>query len=170
MHLGSHLMQVQLDASAGAILKASMEKLGIQVLLKKNTKAILGRDKVLGLRFADDSTLEADMVVISAGIQANWGNRGWSWSGMRNGPSWSMIRCVVSTIATYTQSARQVQHRGQTYGLVAPLWEQAKVLADHITGKNPRAAYQRVQNRHEVEGDGRGSRIYGHCRSPISRR
>jgi nitrite reductase (NADH) large subunit len=34
-----------------------------------------------------------------------------------------------------------VQHRGQTYGLVAPLWEQAKVLADHVTGKNPKAAY-----------------------------
>src|SRR6185312_418603 len=33
------------------------------------------------------------------------------------------------------------QHRGHVYGLVAPLWEQAKVLADHITGRNPNAAY-----------------------------
>ena len=48
VHLGGHLMQQQLDPSAGAILKTSMEKLGVKVLLKKNTTAILGPDRVLG--------------------------------------------------------------------------------------------------------------------------
>lgn len=140
VHLGSHLMQMQLDASAGAILKAGMEKLGVQVLLKKNTKAILGRDQVLGLRFTDDTTLEADMVVISAGIQANWE--------IAAGAGLSVERGIVVDDQMRCVDDRDIyavgecaQHRGQTYGLVAPLWEQAKVLADHITGKNPQAAY-----------------------------
>ena len=72
VHLGGHLMQQQLDPGAGAILKTSMEALGVKVHLKKNTTAILGEDRVLGLRFADGGTLECDMVVISAGIKANW--------------------------------------------------------------------------------------------------
>jgi nitrite reductase (NADH) large subunit len=121
VHLGSHLMQMQLDASAGAILKAGMEKLGVQVLLKKNTKAILGRDQVLGLRFTDDTTLEADMVVISAGIQANWE--------IAAGAGLSVERGIVVDDQMRCVDDRDIyavgecaQHRGQTYGLVAPLW------------------------------------------------
>jgi nitrite reductase (NADH) large subunit len=72
VHLAAHLMQVQLDRPAGNILKADIERLGLKVLLEKNTTAILGKDQVLGLRFADGSTLETDMVVISAGIKPNW--------------------------------------------------------------------------------------------------
>src|SRR5580704_5972815 len=52
VHLGGHLMQAQLDAAAGGILKKSMEDLGVKVLLQKSTKSILGPDSVLGLRFA----------------------------------------------------------------------------------------------------------------------
>ena len=46
-----------------------------------------------------------------------------------------------STTPTSTSVGECAQHRGQVYGLVAPLWEQAKVLADHITGADPNAAY-----------------------------
>src|SRR6202035_2004470 len=82
VHLGGHLIPAQLDPEAGTILGKSMEKLGIKVLLKKNTKTILGADRVLGLRFADDSTLDCDMVVISAGSKANEENAaGWRLTG-----------------------------------------------------------------------------------------
>ena len=140
VHLGSHLMQAQLDASAGAILRASMETLGVKVLLEKSTKAILGPDRVLGLRFADDTTLECDMVVISAGIKANWEIAAGSGLTVERGIVVDdQLRCVDDRdIYAVGECA---QHRGQMYGLVAPLWEQAKVLADHITGRNPRAAY-----------------------------
>ncbi len=140
VHLGSHLMQMQLDASAGAILKSGMEQLGLRVLLQKATTAILGPDKVLGLRFSDDTTLEVDMVVISAGIRANWEIAAGSGLTVERGIVVDdQMRCVDDRdIYAVGECA---QHRGQTYGLVAPLWEQAKVLADHITGKNPRAAY-----------------------------
>jgi nitrite reductase (NADH) large subunit len=140
VHLGGHLMPAQLDPPAGEILKNSMETLGVKVLLKKNTKAILGADCVLGLRFTDDSTLECDMVVISAGIKPNWEIAAGSGLTVERGIVVDdQMRCVDDRdIYAVGECA---QHRGQMYGLVAPLWEQAKVLADHITGRNPRAAY-----------------------------
>ena len=51
-----------------------------------------------------------------------------------------------------------VQHRGVVYGLVAPLWEQAKVLADHVTGTNPDRRYHGLEDRHQAQGDGRRAR------------
>jgi nitrite reductase (NADH) large subunit len=134
-----YLMQQQLDAGAGAILKTSMEKLGVKVLLKKSTAGILGEDRVLGLPFADGHTLECDMVVISAGIKANWE--------IAAGCGLATERGIVVDDQMRTEDrdiyavGEYAQHRGQTYGLVAPLWEQAKVLADCLTEKNIHAAY-----------------------------
>jgi nitrite reductase (NADH) large subunit len=139
VHLGGHLMPQQLDPSAGAILKASMEKLGVKVLLKKNTTNILGEGRVLGLRFSDGHALECNMVVISAGIKANWE--------IAAGCGLTTERGIVVDDQMRTDDrdiyavGECAQHRGQTYGLVAPLWEQAKVLADHLTEKNVHAAY-----------------------------
>jgi nitrite reductase (NADH) large subunit len=139
VHLAGHLMQQQLDAGAGAILKTSMERLGVKVLLKKTTSGILGEDRVLGLRFSDGHTLECDMVVISAGIKANWE--------IAAGCGLTTERGIVVDDQMRTDDrdiyavGECAQHRGQTYGLVAPLWEQAKVLADHLTEKNVHAAY-----------------------------
>jgi nitrite reductase (NADH) large subunit len=140
VHLGGHLMPQQLDAPAGAILKDGMEKLGVKVLLQKNTTAILGADHVLGLRFSDGSTLDCDLVVISAGIKPNWE--------IAAGSGLTVQRGIVVDDQMRSVDDRDIyavgecaEHRGKMYGLVAPLWEQAKVLADHITGKNPAAAY-----------------------------
>jgi nitrite reductase (NADH) large subunit len=140
VHLGGHLMPQQLDPGAGAILKTSMERLGVKVLLKKNTTGILGEDRVLGLRFSDGHTLECDMVVISAGIKANWE--------IAAGCGLTTERGIVVDDQMRTEDrdifavGECAQHRGQTYGLVAPLWDQAKVLADHLTEKNVHAAYR----------------------------
>ncbi len=57
------------------------------------------------------------------------------------------------------------QHRGHVYGLVAPLWEQAKVLADHITGQNRERRLSRVESGNEVEGHGRRNGRHGHHRA-----
>jgi nitrite reductase (NADH) large subunit len=140
VHIAGHLMQQQLDSAAGAILKSSMESLGIHVLLQKSTKAILGADRVLGLRFADDRTLECDLVVISAGIRANWE--------IAAGCGLTVERGIVVDDQMRSVDDPDIyavgecaQHRGQMYGLVAPLWEQAKVLADHVTGTKTNAAY-----------------------------
>lgn len=140
VHLLGHLMEQQLDGEAGAILKRTIEGMGISVHLKKLTKAVLGENEVTGLAFEDGQTLDCDMVVIATGITPNAeiGSR-WGLTTERGIVVDDQLRTSDPDIYAVGECA---QHRGRVYGLVAPLWEQAKVLADHITGANPGAAYK----------------------------
>ncbi|HXX66129.1 MAG TPA: nitrite reductase large subunit NirB [Polyangiaceae bacterium] len=140
IHISSSLMNQQLDAPGAAILRTIMEEMGVRVHLTKSTIAVLGSDRVTGLAFKDGSTLDCDMVVVSAGIKPN---------------AEIALRCglTVERAIVVDNQMRSVddfdiyvvgecaQHQGRVYGLVAPLWDQAKVLADHITGKNTGAGY-----------------------------
>jgi nitrite reductase (NADH) large subunit len=140
VHLGKHLMPAQLDATGGAMLRATMEKMGIKIHLEKSTEAILGEDRVTGLKFKDGATLDCDMVVVSAGIRPN--------SEIGRSAGLTVERAIV--VDNHMRSVDDMniyvvgecaQHRGQVYGLVAPLWDQAKVFADHVTGANREATY-----------------------------
>jgi nitrite reductase (NADH) large subunit len=140
IHLGNHLMNMQLDPAAGAILGKSMEAMGVTLHLGMSTAAVLGESALTGLIFKDESTLDCDMLVISAGIKPNVElarecglpvERGIVVDNHMRSPD-DFDVYVVGECA---------QHRGVTYGLVAPLWEQAKVLADHITERNLNAVY-----------------------------
>ena len=71
VHLMDTLMERQLDATGGACLRRKIESLGIRVLLPKQTQALLGNGRVDGLRFASGEEIEADLVVIAAGIKPN---------------------------------------------------------------------------------------------------
>ncbi|MFL6449417.1 MAG: nitrite reductase large subunit NirB [Bryobacteraceae bacterium] len=140
IHRGEYLMNQQLDAQAGAILKSTMEQMNIGVLLGRNTTAVLGEDQVTGLRFADGSVLQCDMVIMAAGIKPN--------VEVAHRCGMQVQRAIVVDNQMRSVSDPDIyvvgecaQHRGHVYGLVAPLWEQAKVLADHITGRNSNAAY-----------------------------
>jgi nitrite reductase (NADH) large subunit len=140
IHRSGHLMNQQLDPQAGVILKSTMEQMSIGVLLGKQTTAVLGDERVTGLRFADGSVLPCDMVVMAAGIKPN------AEIAQRCGLQVQRAIVVDNQLRSVTDPDVYVvgecaQHRGNVYGLVAPLWEQAKVLADHITGRNPNAAY-----------------------------
>lgn len=140
IHLLGHLMEQQLDPQAGAILKHTIEAMDIRVHLKKLTKAVLGDNEVTGLAFEDGSTLECDMIVIATGITPNseMGSR-WGLTTERGIVVDDQLRTSDPDIYAVGECA---QHRGRVYGLVAPLWEQAKVLADHITGADCEAAYE----------------------------
>jgi nitrite reductase (NADH) large subunit len=141
VHLSGHLMNAQLDTTGGAILRATMEKMGVTMHLGKSTAEILGGDgPVTGLRFKDGDTLDCDMVVISAGIKPN--------AEIGHSAGLTVERAIV--VDNHMRSLDDMniyvvgecaQHRGKVYGLVAPLWEQAKVFAEHITGHNTEAAY-----------------------------
>jgi nitrite reductase (NADH) large subunit len=153
VHSAHHLMNAQLDPEAGAILRRSVESLGIAVELGARTTAILGRDEVQGVRFGDGRTMPCDMVVIAAGIRPN--------AELAEVSGLPVERAIVVDDQLRVLDERDiyavgecVQHRGQTYGLVAPLWEQAKVLADHITGTDPKAAYHgsRIATKLKVAG------------------
>jgi nitrite reductase (NADH) large subunit len=130
-----------------------VESLGIAVELGARTTAILGRDEVQGVRFGDGRTMPCDMVVIAAGIRPN--------AELAEVSGLPVERAIVVDDQLRVLDERDiyavgecVQHRGQTYGLVAPLWEQAKVLADHITGTDPKAAYHgsRIATKLKVAG------------------
>ncbi|WP_158046010.1 nitrite reductase large subunit NirB [Skermanella pratensis] len=141
IHIGKHLMEQQLDAPAGAMLKAAMEAMGIQVHLQKSTSAVLGDERgIAGLAFKDGTSVECDLVVVSAGIRPN------AEIGMRCGLTVERAIVVDNHMRSVDDPGIYVvgecaQHRGRVYGLVAPLWDQAKVFADHVTGRNRDAAY-----------------------------
>jgi nitrite reductase (NADH) large subunit len=130
VHLLDTLMEKQLDKPAAALLKASLEQRGLKFLMEAQTAAILGDDRVSGVRFADGTELEADMVVMAVGIRPNVA------LAQQAGIHCERGIVVNDTLQTYDPAIYAVgecaQHRGECYGLVAPLFEQAKVCANHL--------------------------------------
>jgi nitrite reductase (NADH) large subunit len=140
VHLGDQLMPAQLDATGAKILKSAMEKMGVNIHLEKSTTEILGDSKVTGIAFKDGGMIECDMLVIAAGIRPN------AELGQRCGLTVERAIVVDNHMRSVDDMDVYVvgecaQHRGFVYGLVAPLWDQAKVFADHITATNIQAAY-----------------------------
>jgi len=142
------LMSQQLCAEAGEILRRGVEDLGITVHPGARTAQILLTEdeagnplgRAVGLEFADGTTVDVDMIVVAAGIRPNVD------LGVRGGLT--VERGIVTDDQLRSVDDPDIyvvgecaQHRGQVYGLVAPLWEQATVLAEHITGTNLDAAY-----------------------------
>jgi nitrite reductase (NADH) large subunit len=153
LHAAGHLMNAQLDAQAGTILQRSVEKLGIEVITDARTTEILGKNAVTGVKLKDGRSIACDIVIVAAGIRAN--------TDLAATSGLVVERGIVVDDQMRAQDEPDiyavgecVQHRGQTYGLVAPLWDQARVLADQITGTNPRAAYHgsRIATKLKVAG------------------
>jgi nitrite reductase (NADH) large subunit len=142
VHAASTLMNAQLDDTGGNILRRSVEKIGITVHTDVRTSAVLTRDgRTTGLEFADGSTIDCGMLVVSAGIRPNVG------LAQRAGLTVERAIVVDDHMRSIDDDAVYIvgecaQHRGQVYGLVAPLWEQATVLADHLTQTDIHAVYQ----------------------------
>lgn len=132
VHLMDRLMEKQLDDTTSALLRSDLETLGLRVLLGKETTAVLGKERVEALEFKDGERIEADLVVLSIGIRPNI-----------ELAKASGIYCdrgivVSNTMQTYDPSiyavGECVQHRGKTFGLVAPIFDQAKIVANHLAG------------------------------------
>ncbi len=128
------LMPRQLDDRGSVILKDKIESLGVRVHLNKSTKQVLGESGVEALLFADDTRLDVDMVVVSAGIrprdelaracELDLGPRG----GV-------MVNDRLQASDPYIYAIGEVAlHRGMIYGLVAPGYEMAEILATNFTG------------------------------------
>ncbi len=130
VHLMDTLMERQLDKAAGALLKASLEKKGMKFLMEAQTEAVLGTDQVEGIRFKGGLEIPADLVVMAVGIRPNID------LARKIGLHCERGIVVNDTMQTFDPRVYSVgecvQHRGETYGLVAPLFEQAKVCANHL--------------------------------------
>jgi len=132
VHLMETLMERQLDATGGDYLKRKIESLGIRVMLPQQTAALFGNGRVDGLRFASGEELEADLVVIAAGIRPNAELGRQAGLEARRG---IVVNDYMETSDPHIYSVGEcTEHRGQTFGLVAPLFEQGRVLASTITG------------------------------------
>jgi nitrite reductase (NADH) large subunit len=132
VHLMDTLMERQLDEAAGYLLVSELEGRGLQVLTGANTKAILGDTKVTGLELVDGTQLKADLVVMAVGIKPNVTLA--REAGIEIGRGVMVNDQMQTSTADVYAVGECVEHRGLTYGLVAPLFEMGKVLAAHLTG------------------------------------
>ena len=146
-HLGDYLMNSQLDAPAGAMLKQTLENLGLNIHLDRLAESItpaLADAPVSGLTFKDGETLECDMIVVAAGVRPNIDLAKQAGLHVQHG--------IIIQDDLSCRNDRNIyaigecaQHRGKLFGLVAPLWEQARILAEQLSGENPEASFQGVK-------------------------
>jgi len=132
VHLMPTLMERQLDEAAGYLLRQELEKRGQTILTGANTKVIHGIEgHVAGIELEDGTRVKADIVVMAAGIKPA--------TGLAKSAGLECERGIVVDDHMVTSDpdilavGECVQHRGACYGLVAPLWEMCRSLADHLT-------------------------------------
>ncbi len=132
VHKNAWLLEKQLDKTAGAMLQKSLVDKGLKFLLNKNTEQLNGDEhgRIKSVRFSDGTEILADLVVMAVGIRPNFALA-----------ESAGIHCdkgivVNDTMQTFDPRiyavGECVAHRGISYGLVAPLFEMAKVCATHL--------------------------------------
>jgi nitrite reductase (NADH) large subunit len=140
VEVAPHLMAQQLDAVGGLLLRRKLEALGLGVVLDAKAIGLLGDGAVSGVTLADGTVLDADLVVISCGIRANVDEARTAGLEVERGIVVDdQLRTSDPNIFAVGECA---QHRGKVYGLVEPVYEQARVVADVLTDAKPQAAYE----------------------------
>lgn len=130
VHLLDALMERQLDKPASSLLKASLEQRGMTFMMEASTAEILGDKRVSGVKFTDGLELDADLVVMAVGIRPNFELAKKAGIHCERG---IVVNDTMQTFDPIVYAVGEcVQHRNQCYGLVAPLFEQAKVAANHL--------------------------------------
>ncbi len=132
VHKNDWLLERQLDKTAGGMLQKSLESKGLSFLLNKDTEQLIddGKGRVKAVRFKDGQEIAADLVVMAVGIRPNYA--------LAESAGIYCNRGIVvnDTMQTYDPRiyavGECVAHRGISYGLVAPLFEMAKVCATHL--------------------------------------
>lgn len=141
IHLMGHLMERQLDPAAAYLLQRDLEGRGIRVHCKGATKAILGTDRVEAVLLEDGTVYPADLVCMAVGIRPE--------TRLANDAGLEVARGITVDDHMRTSDpaifalGECVEHDGQLFGLVAPLYDQARVLAATLAGQD--AAFQPVQ-------------------------
>jgi nitrite reductase (NADH) large subunit len=139
VHAAPWLMNAQLDAEAGAILKKSVEQLGITVHLEVLATEVLGTEHVEAVLLKDGRRLDCDLLVVATGVRPHTD------VAVRSGLEVERGIVVDDQLRTDDPDVYAIgecaQHRGSVYGLVQPAWEHARVLADVLTGTDPTSEY-----------------------------
>lgn len=135
VHLTPYLMEKQLDPVGSKMLQQELEAQGMEFLMEKDTEEILGDDHVTGIRFKDGTEVETDLVVMAVGVRANINVA--SVSGIEVNRAIVVNDFLETTVPNVYAVGECAEHHGNVYGLVAPLYEQGKVLAAFLAGKMP---------------------------------
>lgn len=132
VHLTECLMEKQLDENAAELLQKNLEARGLKFKMSSTTTELTGELKVQAVKFADGSELKADLVVIAAGIRPNISLAESAGLECERG---ILVNDYLKTSDPDIYALGEcVQHAGQTYGLVSPLYEMAKVCAQRLVG------------------------------------
>ena len=140
VHVTDSLMNQQLDKPASLMLKTALERKGLIFMLEAHTAEIIGSKRVSAVRFKDGSKIPADLVVMAAGVRPN--------VNLAKAAGLHCERAIVvdDTLQTYDPRiyavGECVQHRSATFGLVAPIWDQAKVCGAHLARSGHRRYVQ----------------------------
>ncbi len=132
LHLAPTLMERQLDTPAGMLLQRAIEARGIKVITKANTKSILGEKKVEAVLLEDGTRLTADLVIMAVGIKPN--------AQLAKDAGIVVNRGIVVDASMRTSDSdvyavgECAEAHGQVFGLVAPLYEMAGVIAAQLAG------------------------------------
>ncbi|CAN7591665.1 FAD-dependent oxidoreductase [Pseudoduganella sp. LjRoot289] len=142
VHVTDALMNQQLDKPAAQLLQKALEGKGLNFMLSAQTAEIVGPDRVTAVRFKDGVEIPADLVVMTAGVRPN--------IELAKSAGLHCDRAIVvdDTLQTYDPRVYAVgecvQHRSATFGLVAPIWEQARVCGAHLAGAGHRRYVQQT--------------------------
>lgn len=135
LHLMQTLMERQLDEAAGLLLQRDLERNGVTVRTKAHTEAIIGEARAQAVQLADGAELPADLVVFAVGVRANIDL---ARSGGLDVNRGIIVDDFMATSAPDIFAVGEcIEHRGQTFGLVGPLWEQARICAAVLCGDTP---------------------------------
>ncbi|WP_253201400.1 nitrite reductase large subunit NirB [Sphingomonas quercus] len=133
LHLMPTLMERQLDEAAGWLLKSALEARGQTILTGADTAEIIGADAVEGVRLKDGRVIPAQLVVMAAGIRPNTALA--REAGLAVDRGIKVDDHLVTSDPDVLAVGECVEHDGQVYGLVAPLWEMCRALADGLVGQ-----------------------------------
>jgi nitrite reductase (NADH) large subunit len=134
VHLMPTLMERQLDAAAGQLLQRDLDRRGIAFFTDGQTEEITGTERAEGVQLADGRFIPADLVVLAIGIRPN--------IDLAKAANLEVNRGIVVTDDMRTSDpdifavGECVEHRGAVFGLVAPIWDQAKVCASRLAGQD----------------------------------
>jgi nitrite reductase (NADH) large subunit len=132
IHLMDRLMERQLDGEAARLLACALSAKGIDVILGCSARAICGDDRVTGVELTDGRRIACGLVVMAVGVRPALAlARG---AGLKTGRGILVDDRMATSAENIFALGDCAEHHGQCYGLIEPGYEQAKVLARHLTG------------------------------------
>ncbi|MEP3035820.1 MAG: FAD-dependent oxidoreductase, partial [Pseudoruegeria sp.] len=151
IHIMGHLMERQLDEAAGYLLRKALVDKGITVKCSANSKEILGENgKVKALLLDDGTELPCDLLVMAVGIRPSIALA--KESGLMVGKGIHVDDQMITSDENIFAVGECVEHDGAIFGLVAPLYDQAKVLAKTLIGTEAQFVQKEISTKLKVTG------------------